>query len=115
MTVEEAKAQAGEFVDFEDARTALRKAETDQESQGARMRTMLADSLPKTPAMEGLEKLLDKQDAATGGEKDKAGLHGATVRRQARNFAHRHIGRCVCVSNQLAQADHQFPLDGVLT
>jgi len=72
MTVEEAKAQAGEFVDFEDARTALKKAETDQESQGARMRTMLADNLPKTPALQGLEKLLDKQDAETGGEKDKA-------------------------------------------
>ena len=72
MTADEAKAQAGDFVDFEDARTALRKAESDQESQGARLRTMLADSLPKTPALEGLEKLLDKQDAATGGEKDKA-------------------------------------------
>ena len=72
MTAEEAKTQAGDFVDFEESRTALRKAETDQESQGARLRTMLADNLPKTPAMEGLEKLLDKQDAATGGEKDKA-------------------------------------------
>ena len=72
MTADEAKTQAGDFVDFEDARTALRKAESDQESQGARLRTMLADSLPKTPALEGLEKLLDKQDAATGGEKDKA-------------------------------------------
>jgi len=72
LTPEQAKEQAGEFVDFEESRTALRKAETDQESQGARLRTMLADSLPKTPAMEGLEKLLDKQDAATGGEKDKA-------------------------------------------
>ena len=72
MTADEAKAQAGDFVDFEDARTALRKAESDQESQGARLRTMLTDSLPKTPALEGLEKLLDKQDAATGGEKDKA-------------------------------------------
>jgi len=72
MTADEAKAQAGDFVDYEESRTALRKAESDQESQGARLRTMLADSLPKTPAMEGLEKLLDKQDAATGGEKDKA-------------------------------------------
>ena len=72
MTADEAKTQAGDFVDFEDARTALRKAESDQESQGARLRTMLTDSLPKTPALEGLEKLLDKQDAATGGEKDKA-------------------------------------------
>ena len=72
LTPEQAKAQAGEFADFGEARTALKKAESDQESQGARMRTMLADSLPKTPAMEGLEKLLDKQDAATGGEKDKA-------------------------------------------
>jgi hypothetical protein len=72
MTAEEAKTQAGDFVDYEESRTALRKAESDQESQGARLRTMLADSLPKTPALEGLEKLLDKQDAATGGEKDKA-------------------------------------------
>jgi len=72
MTADEAKVQAGDFVDYEESRTALRKAESDQESQGARLRTMLADSLPKTPAMEGLEKLLDKQDAATGGEKDKA-------------------------------------------
>jgi len=72
LTTEQAKEQAGEFADFGEARTALAKAASDQESQGARMRTMLADSLPKTPAMEGLEKLLDKQDAATGGEKDKA-------------------------------------------
>jgi hypothetical protein len=72
MTADEAKAQAGDFVDYEGAFTAFRKAESDQESQGARLRTMLADSLPKTPALEGLEKLLDKQDAATGGEKDKA-------------------------------------------
>jgi hypothetical protein len=72
LTPEQAKEQAGDFVDFEESRTALRKAESDQESQGARLRTMLADSLPKTPAMAGLEKLLDKQDAATGGEKDKA-------------------------------------------
>ena len=72
LTPEQAKAQAGEFADFGEARTALAKATSDQESQGARLRTMLADSLPKTPAMEGLEKLLDKQDAATGGEKDKA-------------------------------------------
>jgi hypothetical protein len=72
LTPEQAKEQAGEFADFGEARTALKKAESDQESQGARLRTMLADSLPKTPAMEGLEKLLDKQDAATGGEKDKA-------------------------------------------
>jgi len=72
ITPEQAKEQAGDFIDFEESRTALRKAESDQESQGARMRTMLADSLPKTPALQGLEKLLDKQDAATGGEKDKA-------------------------------------------
>jgi hypothetical protein len=72
LTPEQAKEQAGEFADFGEARTALKKAESDQESQGARLRTMLADNLPKTPAMEGLEKLLDKQDAATGGEKDKA-------------------------------------------
>lgn len=72
LTPEQAKAQAGEFADFSEARTALAKATSDQETQGARMRTMLADSLPKTPALEGLEKLLDKQDAETGGEKDKA-------------------------------------------
>ena len=72
LTPEQAKEQAGEFADFGDARTALKKAETDQESQGARLRTMLEDSLPKTPALQGLEKLLDKQDAETGGEKDKA-------------------------------------------
>jgi hypothetical protein len=72
ITPEQAKEQAGDFIDFEESRTALRKAESDQESQGARMRTMLADSLPKTPALQGLEKLLDKQDAETGGEKDKA-------------------------------------------
>jgi hypothetical protein len=72
LTPEQAKEQAGEFADFGEARTALKKAESDQESQGARLRTMLADGLPKTPAMEGLEKLLDKQDAETGGEKDKA-------------------------------------------
>jgi len=72
LTPEQAKEQAGEFADFGEARTALKKAESDQESQGARLRTMLADSLPKTPALQGLEKLLDKQDAETGGEKDKA-------------------------------------------
>lgn len=72
LTAEQAKAQAGEFSDFEESRTALRKLQSDQESQNARLRTTLADNLPKTPAMEGLEKLLDKQDAETGGEKDKA-------------------------------------------
>ena len=72
LTPEQAKEQAGEFADYGEARTALRKLETDQESQGARLRTMLADGLPKTPALQGLEKLLDKQDAETGGEKDKA-------------------------------------------
>jgi len=72
LTAEQAKEQAGEFADFGEARTALKKAESDQESQGARLRTMLADNLPKTPAMEGLEKLLDKQEAETGGEKEKA-------------------------------------------
>jgi hypothetical protein len=72
MTADEAKTQAGDFVDFEESRTALRKLQSDQESQNARLRTTLADNLPKTPAMESMEKLLDKQDAATGGEKDKA-------------------------------------------
>jgi hypothetical protein len=72
LTPEQAKEQAGEFADFEESRTALKKAESDQESMNARLRTTLAEGLPKTPAMEGLEKLLDKQDAATGGEKDKA-------------------------------------------
>jgi hypothetical protein len=72
LTPEQAKEQAGEFADYGEARTALRKLETDQESQGARLRTMLADGLPKTPALQGLEKLLDKQDSETGGEKDKA-------------------------------------------
>lgn len=72
LTAEQAKNQAGDFVDFGEARTALSKAETDQESMNARLRTTLADNLPKTPAMEGLEKLLDKQEAETGGEKDKA-------------------------------------------
>lgn len=72
LTPEQAKAQAGEFVDYGEARTALKQAEADQETQGARMRTMLSEGLPKTPALQGLEKLLDKQDAETGGEKDKA-------------------------------------------
>lgn len=72
LTAEQAKEQAGQFSDFGEARTALKKLETDQESEGARLRTMLAEGLPKTPAMEGLEKLLDKQEAATGGEKEKA-------------------------------------------
>ena len=52
---------------------------------------------------------------AGGGEKDKAGLHGATVRRQARHLARRRIGGRLRVRKKLAQADHQFPLDGVLT
>lgn len=72
LTPEQAKTQAGDFVDFSESRTALKQAESDQETQGARMRTMLAEGLPKTPALQGLEKLLDKQDAETGGEKDKA-------------------------------------------
>ena len=72
LTPEQAKEQAGDFADYGEARTALTKLQTDQESTNARLRTTLADNLPKTPAMEGLEKLLDKQDAATGGEKDKA-------------------------------------------
>lgn len=72
LTAEQAKTQAGDFVDFSESRTALKQAESDQETQGARMRTMLSESLPKTPALQGLEKLLDKQEAETGGEKDKA-------------------------------------------
>jgi hypothetical protein len=72
LTPEQAKEQAGLFGDFSEARTALKQAELDQETQGARSRTMLSEGLPKTPAMQGLEKLLDKQDAETGGEKDKA-------------------------------------------
>jgi hypothetical protein len=72
LTPDQAKEQAGQFADFGDARTALRQAELDQETQGARMRTTLSEGLPKTPALQGLEKLLDKQDAETGGEKDKA-------------------------------------------
>ena len=72
LTAEQAKTQAEDFVDFSESRTALKQAESDQETQGARMRTMLSESLPKTPALQGLEKLLDKQEAETGGEKDKA-------------------------------------------
>jgi hypothetical protein len=72
LTPEQAKEQAGLFGDFSEARTALKQAESDQETQGARMRTTLSEGLPKTPAMQGLEKLLDKQEAETGGEKDKA-------------------------------------------
>jgi hypothetical protein len=72
MTAEQAKEQAGQLSDFSEARTAMKQAELDQETQGARMRTMLTEGLPKTPALQGLEALLDKQDAASGGEKDKA-------------------------------------------
>ena len=73
LTPDQAKAQAGQFADFSEARTALRQAELDQETQGARTRTMLSEGLPKTPAMQGLLKLLDQQEAETGGEKEKAG------------------------------------------
>jgi hypothetical protein len=72
LTAEQAKEQAGQFADFGEAKTALKQAELDQETQGARMRTTLSEGLPKTPALQNLEKLLDKQDAETGGEKDKA-------------------------------------------
>lgn len=72
LTAEQAKEQAGQFADFSEPRTALKQAEADQETYGARMRTTLAEGLPKTPALQGLEKLLDKQEAETGGEKDKA-------------------------------------------
>jgi hypothetical protein len=74
-TAEQAKAQAKDFVDYGDATKELEKARSGQELQGEKLRTMLAESLPKTPALQGLEQLLDKQDAQTGGEKDKeAGL-----------------------------------------
>jgi hypothetical protein len=49
------------------------------------------------------------------GEKHKAGLYSATIRAQARNFANRRIGWRINVRNKLAQRDHQFPLEGVLT
>ena len=74
-TAEQAKAQAKDFVDYGAATKELEKARSGQEVQGEKLRTMLSESLPKTPALQGLEQLLDKQDAQTGGEKDKeAGL-----------------------------------------
>lgn len=72
ISPEDAKKQAGMFSDFEESRTALKKASTDQETDAARMRTMLAEGLPTTPVMSGLTKLLDKQEAESGGEKEKA-------------------------------------------
>lgn len=72
LTAEQAKAQAKQFSDFGAAKEELQKATDDAETSAAKMRAALTAGLPQTPALQGLEKLLDKQEAESGGEKDKA-------------------------------------------
>lgn len=72
LTAAQAKEQAKQFSDFGPAKDELQAAKDTAEASAAKMREILASGLPKTPALEGLEKLLDKQEAETGGEKEKA-------------------------------------------
>lgn len=72
LTAEQAKAQAKQFADYGPAKEELQKATDDAETSAAKMRAALTAGLPQTPALQGLEKLLDKQESETGGEKEKA-------------------------------------------
>ena len=72
ISPEEAVKQAGKFTDYSAAEMELATTRDRQRAQGEELLRTFEESKPKTPAFEGLEKLLDKQDAATGGEKDKA-------------------------------------------
>jgi len=72
ISAEDAVKQAGKFVDYSPAEMELATARDRQTKQGEDLLRTFEESKPQTKAFEGLEKLLDKQDAATGGEKDKA-------------------------------------------
>ena len=78
-------------------------------------RGMIGDDSDGAGANGGLSIAQAISARARHGEKHEAGLHGATIGRQACNFTHRHIGGRLSVRNKLAQAEHQFPLEGVLT
>jgi len=72
ISPEEAVKQAGKFVDYSPAEMEIAYARDRQTKQGEDLLRTFEESKPKTPAFEGLEKLLDKQEAETGGEKEKA-------------------------------------------
>ena len=72
ISPEDAVKQAGKFVDYGPAEMEIAYARDRQTKQGEDLLRTFEESKPKTPAFEGLEKLLDKQEAETGGEKEKA-------------------------------------------
>jgi len=113
LTAEEAKKQAGIFSNFDETRAALKQAKKDQETEGASMRTALSEGLPKTPVMEGLSKLLDKQEAETGGEKEKAGglallTAGLAVAGGSSKFALQNLKEAIPAVTQYSDALKDF-------
>jgi hypothetical protein len=72
ISPEEAVKQAGKFVDYGPAEMEIATARDRQAKQGEDLLQTFEASKPQTKAFEGLEKLLDKQEAETGGEKEKA-------------------------------------------
>jgi hypothetical protein len=72
ISPEDAVKQAGKFVDYGPAEMEIAYARDRQTKQGEDLLRTFEESKPQTKAFEGLEKLLDKQEAETGGEKDKA-------------------------------------------
>ena len=72
ISPEDAVKQAEKFVDYGPAEMEIAYARDRQAKQGADLLQTFEESKPQTKAFEGLEKLLDKQEAETGGEKDKA-------------------------------------------
>jgi len=72
ISPEEAVKQAGKFVDYSPAEMEIATARDRQTKQGEELLQTFEASKPQTKAFEGLEKLLDKQEEETGGEKDKA-------------------------------------------
>jgi hypothetical protein len=72
ISPEEAVKQAGKFVDYGPAEMEIATARDRQTKQGEDLLRTFEESKPQTKAFEGLEKLLDKQEAETGGEKEKA-------------------------------------------
>jgi len=113
LTAEEAKKQAGLFSNFDETRAVLKQAKKDQETEGASMRTALSEGLPKTPVMEGLSKLLDKQEAETGGEKEKAGglallTAGLAVAGGSSKFALQNLKEAIPAVTQYSDALKDF-------
>lgn len=72
ISAEEAVKQAGKFTDYGPAEMELAATRDRQAKQNEGLLQAFEESKPQTKAFEGLEKLLDKQEAETGGEKDKA-------------------------------------------